>query len=622
MKSFDRLSFQKIYKKLLWCLLSGVFMTTTSTTTPAGLILLSHPGQIGMTHKEMIDGLPESYRGLPHVIVDLDMVEVARHAIRSAEWTAARRELERQVRDEIEPLRQKYPDYRIVYFGSSPIPLAVHLGYLLETWQQVDVVPHHHTLRTWGWHRGDARPRLVPLKLPDHTDRTPGEAVIRVSTSHRVDPQLTHRVVTTPLVEIDITLEQPGEDAFPRVDEMLEVAAAFRKTLDVIGDRFPGVHRVHLFASVQPGVAFLLGTQISKTMHPPVQTYQYTRNTDGGPLHVPAVLVNTPVRPEPGPLTDEERARAACDRDALAADLDRMKGFAEREARDNGSWLAKLLRDPSGHPDFRGQWLALPSIDHTPLPGTRIDLETCEVEDSFRLSPNNTWQLDDRWLVRLARRIPDDNRRRRALRLLVLHESVHRGPQRLTRTSSRQIGRFPKVLEEIDYHADVWAMLHEHVLASLQSRSEVDDVREFIRDLIEIATETMWAFDEDEIPLEEIQIRRLNRYLIWYWQYLVLEAGSSSTTKADLRVILSVLAQRPLIELAGPPVRAHDERLFFVLDPGRADVPELAVYHEGKLHLHGRRHSFDILELLKAIAARHAKRIIDVLRGAVEQIVC
>ena len=51
----------------------------------------------------------------------------------------------------------------------------------------------------------------------------------------------------------------------------------------------------------------------------------------------------------------------------------------------------------------------------------------------------------------------NENERRRALRQLVLHEAVHRGPQALTRTSSQGIGRFPKMLEEIDYHADDFA---------------------------------------------------------------------------------------------------------------------------------------------------------------------
>jgi hypothetical protein len=597
-------------------------MTITNKTTPPGLILLSHPEQLALAHKEMLDSLPVSYRELPYILVDLDMTDVAQHAIQSTEWTAARRELERQFRDEVEPLRQKHPDYRIVYFGSSPIPLAVHLGHLLETWQQVDVIPHHHGQRTWGWVPGDPPPRLMPVELPTDRDRTPGEAVIRVSTSHSVDPQLTRRVVPAPLAEIDIALERPAEDAFSRVDEIEEVATVFRRALDAIGNRFPGVRRVHLFAAVQPPVAILLGAQISKTMHPSVQTYQYARNAESGAFHLPAVLVNAPPRPEPRPLTDEEKATAGRDRQALATDLDRIKGFVMHGPSRDGNWLAELLQDAEGHPEFRGQWQALPSLGRTPLPGTQVDLESREVEDSFRLSPNDTWQIDDGWLARLARRIPEEDRRRRALRLLVLHEAGHRGTQRLTRASSRQIGRFPKVLEEIDYHADVWAMLHEYSLAGQQSASEVANPRQFVMRMIEIATETMWAFDDDDLLLEEIQIRRLHRYLLWYWQYLVLEVRGRGRRELDLGEVLSVLAHRPLIELAGPPVRARDERVYFNLDPSLVEMPELAVYHEGKLYRHGRHPGFDILELLLAVGARDSSGIIHVLRGAVEQTVC
>lgn len=596
-------------------------MQDRTKTAPRGLLLLSQPEQLRITLEGMTNALPEAYKALPRSAVDLDdMVEAAREAIRTRDWNSAQRALEERFRGTIKPLLEKHPDYRIVYFGSAPIPLAVVLGFRLETWQNVEVIPHHHTRRLWGWVREPGQPpaRLAPVAMPDFKDRTQGQAIIRVSTSHLVDPQVTRQSVPEPVVEIDIALEQPGEDAFTCVEEMLEVAHAFRRALDSIGDRFPGVEHVHLFASVQPGMALLLGAQISTTMHPPVQTYQYARHAQNEPYHVPAILVNRPVRPAPPPLSEEELAQAGRDRAGLSEDLASMKVVAQREKQSSlGSWVACALTSPNGHRAFSGHWMDLPTLHRTPLPLTKADCATRTIEDSFRLSPSNEWQIDDHWLARLARRIPEEARRRRALRLLVLHEAVHRGPQALTRWSSREIGRFPKVLEEVDYHADVWAMLYEHALA----RADAAEPQQFFKDLVRIATETMWVFDEDGAPMREIQIRRLNRYLIWYWQYLRLERGTGPGETLSLDDVLTILAERPILELAGPKVMAHDERVYFALDSAHVKMPELGVYSKGRLHRHGERPDFSITDLLQGVRECNGARILDALRAAFDQTV-
>ncbi|WP_224250140.1 SAVED domain-containing protein [Hyalangium gracile] len=600
-------------------------MSEPNDALPKGLILLSQPEQLRTAHQEMLDALPEAYRGLPHILVDLDMSEESQQAIRSLDWSAVQHTMEELFRSKLAPLKKQHPDYRIIYFGSSPVPLAIHLGFLINTWQQVEVVPHHHGQRIWKWISEPGKPpaRLTPVQLPEERDRTPGEAIIRVSTSHVVDPLMTRRVVSEPLVEIDIALEHPAEDAFSHLQEMQKVAHAFREALDTLGDQFPGVDRIHLFASVQPGVALLLGAQISPTMHPPVQTYQYVRNTESSVYHVPAVLVNGPERPEPVPLGPGEKERAKRDREHLAEDLERMKGFASQPPQHlSQGWLAGLLARPDGHSAFSHAWLHLPALRETPLSRSTVDVPTHSVEDSFRLeSTLNVWQLDDHWLTRLSLRLPETKEKQRALRMLVLHELAHRGPQALTSFSSRGIGRFPKVLEEIDYHADVWAMLHEHALTGLQSPREVEDVQRFFMDLIRIATNTMWAFDDGGPPLREIQVRRLNRYLIWAWQYLLLERGAGMGRRTTLDTVLAILAQRPVIELAGPDVRTRSERIYFALDSAHMNVPELAIYHDGRLYRHGARFDFSIKELLAHVQKRESQKILDALRAAFEQTV-
>ena len=596
-------------------------MHTLGDTLPSGLILLAHAEQVGVSPDDIADALPAAYKGLPVRIVELNTDESVGPPGAARNWSAEQRALEEQFHASVRPIRDELPDYRFVYFGSSPVPLTIYLGYMLENGQRVEVIPRQEERGAWGWSAtpGRSPARLLPVDLPNCKDRSAGEAIVRVSTSSRVEPQATRQAVPEPLlVEIDIALEHPAEEAFTTTQEMLDVARAFRQVLDRISDDFPGVERVHLFASVQPGMALLLGAQISKTMHPAVQTYQDLHIAEDTLSYAPALLVNGPRPPEPPALGAEREAQAARDRENLARDFDRLTGFVRQEQRTHVTlWLAGLLASPEGHPAFSGMWRSLPPLSKTPLIHTRVDTTTRTVDDSFRLNAANEWQIDDRWLARLAGRISEEETRRRALRMLVLHEAVHRGPQGLTRTLSTGIGRFPKVLEEMDYHADVWAMLYEHALTDLHSPSEVNEPARFFQRLIHAATETMCAFDDDGKPLREIQVRRLNRYLIWYWQYLLLERAASRETKLD--DVLELLAQRPIIELAGPTPQTHDERVFFALDASRMTTPELCVYHQGRLHRHGPRLDFSIAALLEGVRARDGEAVLQVLRAAVEQ---
>ena len=82
-----------------------------------------------------------------------------------------------------------------------------------------------------------------------------------------------------------------------------------------------------------------------------------------------------------------------------------------------------------------------------------------------------------------------------------------------------------------------------------------------------------------------------------------------------------ILAERPQLELAGPRLCTHDERLFFSLDPSQMRTPELAIYHRGKFHRDGARDDLSFAELLASFSERDTDRILSVLRAAVDMTV-
>ncbi len=85
--------------------------------------------------------------------------------------------------------------------------------------------------------------------------------------------------------------------------------------------------------------------------------------------------------------------------------------------------------------------------------------------------------------------------------MFLLHEAVHLAGHGLTTTTSRRVGRFPKVVEEIDHQADVWAAFHDYAFTRHHNRKSTDDAPTWFRGLIEVMLRTFWAFDDEGVAL-------------------------------------------------------------------------------------------------------------------------
>lgn len=233
----------------------------------------------------------------------------------------------------------------------------------------------------------------------------------------------------------------------------------------------------------------------------------------------------------------------------------------------------------------------------------------------FRYDPERrAWEFGDGLLAAIAARMPDTEAKRQAGRLFLLHEGLHDACQRLTSSTSDGVGRFAKLLEEVDYQADVWTMLHDYAFTRARDRSATDNPRLFFLRLIDTALQTFWAFDDEGGALREIQVRRLNRYLIWYWQQLRIEHADG------LGDILKILAERPVLELAGPATVAREERVFYALDARRVANPELAVLANNAIARFGQSPGVRLHELIEGFRARDGERVKDVLRGVFDQL--
>ncbi len=165
----------------------------------------------------------------------------------------------------------------------------------------------------------------------------------------------------------------------------------------------------------------------------------------------------------------------------------------------------------------------------------------------------------------------------------------------------------------IDYCADVYAILQEYDFAT--RRNSIDTtVGQRFASIVNVALETFWAFDDIEAN-DRMQVRRVHRYLIWYWQLLRLARAS------DEREAFEILAGRPFIELAGPRQQTTRERTYFLFERAPDGPLEIALIHDGRLFRYANGPAANIAAMIRGFQQRNGtlvrhtmKAIVDTLR--------
>jgi hypothetical protein len=106
----------------------------------------------------------------------------------------------------------------------------------------------------------------------------------------------------------------------------------------------------------------------------------------------------------------------------------------------------------------------------------------------------------------------------------------------------------------------------------------------------------------------------MNRYLIWYWQQLRLEKCNS------LSDILDILAQKPLIEIAGPRVSSTENRTFYLLEEGWFNQPEFCILQGNRVHRYGSAPGARVQEILVGFRERNGSKIKFALKSIFDQL--
>lgn len=194
-------------------------------------------------------------------------------------WQASVEYQEQLIIDLFAKCRQSFPP-RFAVFSIAPIPLIVHLGFLLSYDLPVRYYKLHIDTQSWKWPEVDlqAVDENIQVKgLPQETILETREVLIRVSLSAIVGQHETDEVISGLPIQIDIFVDKPSRIWIRSPKQLDRLSEVFRGVLDEIRQKVPYCQRIHLFCAIPAPAALAIGRQINPRMDPPVSLYEYSR---------------------------------------------------------------------------------------------------------------------------------------------------------------------------------------------------------------------------------------------------------------------------------------------------------------------------------------------------------
>lgn len=588
-----------------------------------GYVIIKHQIFAEISDEEVLKFLPAT-GGVPkYEIFDIKREIVSMeniHKFDSQEFKIYQKNLMDKT---IKPYLNDHPTYQVLYFGTATIPLALHLGFCFGSWKEVDIFLFQRETMIWDWPGKNESEIGFETSFVNEEFTAPIDVIFKIEATYPTqETELTESVDGSTKV-IGLKVNEPGKDVFKTQQQLKDFAYKFELGLDNIASKLPNADKIHIFPTVPVGLAFLMGTKINPNITKPIVTYQF--NINQTPKYEKILVIQESVALEAN-ITDEDYKFISEIKNELKNELKNNIGaFIKSKQEEKSkygkelSWIQFVLNNGGYSEIENGHWKNLPDIAQTILSNSILSDQTVEASaDGFYISENDEWQIGDRFIFNIKNRLKNDKSKiLRALRMFIFHEAMHI-KQSLTNYTAANIGRFPRVLEEADYMADVWAMFHEYAYSKMYHAGEVVNDKEFFKEVIQIANMTMWAFDDLDSNTEEMQIRRVNRYLIWYWNYLQIEDRACQT----INDVVKILAIKPIIEIRGLDIRAQAQRTIFKLTNYKIQDLELGYLNNvsGRIDRASNAAGMQIDEIVKGFRERNSEKILKQLKSWYHQI--
>lgn len=534
-------------------------------------VIVRHHGLRHVSERDVLDALGglAALNGIPRQL-EIDTTAFAQD-VENAGWGPSHGAVWQAARD-LRTMLQNTPDARVIYAGLAEVPHVVALGaYLGDEWT-VETYNHHRETGSWEWPTEEQTLSIETTGLPRERIGAAGPAVLRVEISATVDDAHIREFV--PESEEVAHVRLRPNDTIPTIADLVrspadvrEVRRAVREAVSSLVEQRPNLTVIHLFIAAPVSACFVTGQELRIRNNPPVQTYRFRRSPDGAGATRPALrLIATGPEPADMPLNTAEQARALVLRAEVwgpaLRDVEGYAGGKRREAArrqagtaSNVRWYEQIVLD--------GEWRRVRPFPTLPPIHDMIDdgsvVDPVSMDNAFfgYERDRKRWRVNDRFLVNLDRAFNGDlNASRTLVRLFMFHEALHVA-HGITKAKVEEIGKFANGLEHVDYTADLYAVLHEldRAVDEDPSLTDFERLKSHAADLIDLVIRSFWAFD-DEPPIERMEIRRLRRYMNWYWQQIRVRMSRSPLQLA------AVLARKPIVEIAGLEPQVESRRYY------------------------------------------------------------
>ena len=548
---------------------------------PTSLLIVRHYGPWSVPAQHVAVGIPSPLSSLHREDFEVNM-EAFVAQVEQGDWSGQSRFLAEKA-SEIRAKLASLGGAALHYFGLAEVPHVIAMGAHLGDEIPVDLHDFDRDARSWAWSQEGNTLAARVVSLPEG-DPIPaeGSVVLRVEISFAISDHDVHEAAGSKhLAEVKVTL---GEELTPAIckvrsaSDVLEIRLRIREALAAIRAKFPNLETLHVFAAAPVSVCFALGQELKPRNSPPIQTYRY-RKLEGQPAYTPAIVLAAQLEGQAEiSLTEDDRGTAAAVRDIWREALREVETYAAAkrtiQKRHSGPWY-ELLESLETLTAVR-PFPPLPPVCDIVPDGAHVDDNPVPTEYGFT-KPTKTWHLSDRLLVGFhASTKGEAEDLKQLIRLFLFHEYLH-DFHSLTKYRAAEVGRFQNCLEHIDYTADSYAILHQLDLQATHDHTTVDTDekrRLYIHRQVEIVVGSFWAFQPTP-PIREWQVRRIRRYLNWYWR--LVQIGYAK----DLGTVFRLLARPAHVEIAGLHQVAVGQRVFCHLDRlDQRTKPELAIVLE------------------------------------------
>jgi hypothetical protein len=184
-----------------------------------------------------------------------------------------------RIPDELRGLLGSAPKSPIAYYGLPHVPLAFYLGYLLsDSKYRVDLYDLNNDSGRWD----QLSSISSPVDLDTTTDgispsEASGDLVISIGISYPIhQPEIAEIGLPNILATAEINARHPTRQLITNHYQISQVCTEFRKTLEVLKNKFPRRQRIHIFYAGPVSLSFALGRCISERIDPEVVVYNYS----------------------------------------------------------------------------------------------------------------------------------------------------------------------------------------------------------------------------------------------------------------------------------------------------------------------------------------------------------